>query len=240
MEQQMMKNRRSHTVYAALLLAAVIVLGPHAAHAGDIIPTQVRPRVEAMFKAAGCAYPPESLTMIALKQEMTLEVWSEDFGGEPRLVATYPILAASGTAGPKLRQGDCQVPEGVYFVEYLNPYSRFHLSIKLDYPNEFDREKAESDGRVRLGDNIFIHGSDISKGCIAVGDTAIEKLFMMVYDMGDTPVKVIIAPYDFRKNKAVVRVSSTAPSWLPELYEGLTREMGRYRKSPAARHAMAR
>jgi len=193
-----------------------------------------------MFKAAGCAYPPDSLTLIALKEEMALEVWSQDKAGDKRLVAAYPILAASGTAGPKLRQGDCQVPEGVYYVEYLNPYSRFHLSIKLDYPNGFDREKAECDGRDRLGGNIFIHGKDISKGCIAVGDAAVEELFMMVYDVGDLPVKVIIAPYDLRTKKPVLRVSSTAPSWLPELYEGLAREMDHYRKTSAARHAMAR
>ena len=33
----------------------------------------------------------------------------------------------SGTLGPKLREGDRQVPEGLYGIESLNPNSLFHL-----------------------------------------------------------------------------------------------------------------
>ena len=69
----------------------------------------------------------------------------------------YPILAASGVLGPKLREGDKQVPEGIYGAEALNPNSKFHLSIRLNYPNTFDRRMAQSDGRTQLGGDIMIH-----------------------------------------------------------------------------------
>jgi len=71
-------------------------------------------------------------------------------------VADYRITAASGTAGPKLREGDRQVPEGIYRIVGLNPNSRYHLSMKLDYPNAFDRHQAARDGRARPGSDIFI------------------------------------------------------------------------------------
>jgi hypothetical protein len=59
---------------------------------------------------------------------------------------TYPILAGSGTLGPKLVEGDGQVPEGLYRVESLNPNSSFHLALRVNYPNEFDRAKGKLDG----------------------------------------------------------------------------------------------
>ena len=59
--------------------------------------------------------------------------------------APSPVLGASGGLGPKLREGDRQVPEGVYSIVYLNPNSVAHLSLALGYPNAFDR--AHADGR---------------------------------------------------------------------------------------------
>lgn len=215
----------------ALSLAVVIVLvcADTAPAQMEDIPPSVRPKLERQFARVDCAYPARSLTFVVLKEEMELEVWCEDDAGVETLVAVYPVLAASGIAGPKLAQGDCQVPEGIYSVVRLNPYSRFHLSMKIDYPNRFDREKGICDGRSCLGDDIFIHGKDVSKGCIAVGDDAIEELFQMVYDMDGGPVKVVIAPYDFRTvDEVKVRSSSTVTAWLPELYEKIDREMSRF------------
>ena len=57
---------------------------------------------------------------------------------------------------PMLR--DRQIPEGIYGIEYLNPNSRFHLSLKRSYPNEFDRKRATEDGWSNLGGDILIHG----------------------------------------------------------------------------------
>lgn len=192
------------------------------------IPSTVRPKLVRQFSRSGCEYPALKLTLVALKAERSLEVWSDDAYGNPRLVAQYPILAASGTSGPKLAQGDCQVPEGIYKVTWLNPNSRFHLSMKINYPNSFDRKKGVCDGRDCLGDNIFIHGKDVSIGCIAIGDEAIEELFQMVYDMGGAPVKVVIAPFDFRVTSTGGRPEPAGPSWISELYGMIDREIERY------------
>ncbi|HET9317664.1 MAG TPA: L,D-transpeptidase family protein [Vicinamibacteria bacterium] len=182
-----------------------------------------RERMRPRFDAAHLDYPPRSITLLALKQERRVEVWAQG-GASPHLVHTYPILAASGVAGPKLRRGDLQVPEGAYGVLWLNPNSSYHLSMKVDYPNAFDRRRARAEGRTDLGGDIFIHGRDVSIGCIAVGDPAIEELFVLASDVGLPRVKVLIAPRDLRQH-AGRDAAPTGSPWLEELYAALRREM---------------
>jgi murein L,D-transpeptidase YafK len=178
------------------------------------------------FKAAGVAYPPKQLWLVALKEEERVELWAAD-GGPRRHVKDYKVQAASGEAGPKLRQGDLQVPEGTYRILWLNPASSYHLSMKVDYPNAFDREKAARDQRTNLGGDIFIHGRDVSIGCIALGDPAIEELFVLVHAVGVGNVRAVIAPYDFRRKPAPEH--PRGPSWLPELYAALSKELALFR-----------
>lgn len=177
--------------------------------------TVARERMAPGFSEAGVAYPPQKVTLAALKDQRVLEVWAER-DGKRALVKRYPVLAASGKPGPKLREGDLQVPEGVYRADGLNPNSAFHLSIKVDYPNEFDSEHARKEGRTRPGGDIFIHGSAASAGCLAMGDVAIEELFVLVADVGTDNVRILIAPSDPRTGP--LPDIEDAPSWLPTLY----------------------
>jgi len=180
-------------------------------------------RLRPSFVQAGLPYPPARVTLLVFKQEKVLEFWAEG-NGRRAFVRSYPILAASGRAGPKLREGDRQVPEGIYQIIALNPNSSYHLSMQVDYPNRFDREKAAGEGRTNLGGEIFIHGKAVSIGCIAVGDEAIEELFCLVARVGAPHVKVIIAPSDLRRGPAVADLA-TQPRWVPELYARLAAEL---------------
>jgi hypothetical protein len=175
-----------------------------------------RKRLAPHFERAGVAYPPKHLAFLVFKQERRLSVWARGADQQWRFVRHYPVLAASGHAGPKLREGDYQVPEGVYRIEHLNPNSSYHLSMKVSYPNPFDRAKAKLDGRTRLGGDIFIHGNRVSIGCVAVGDPAIEEMFTLVAETGHPTVQVLIAPNDLRVAGAVVHERS--PLWVGELY----------------------
>ncbi len=156
-----------------------------------------RLRLVSLARYAGLDYPPRELALLGFKRERRLEIWGRDEGPWSRIDA-LPILAASGGPGPKLRQGDRQVPEGLYRVIGLNPNSRYHLSIGLDYPNAFDLVEAARDGRDDPGSEIFIHGGARSIGCLAIGDYAIEALFVLVADVGIEQVQVILAPRDPR------------------------------------------
>jgi hypothetical protein len=190
---------------------------------GDV----VRERLEPQFRAVGVPYPPRQVTLVGLKQERILEVHAAGADGAFRLVCLYPILAASGRSGPKLREGDRQVPEGVYRVPELNPNSRFHLSLRLDYPNEFDCARAAEDRRSEPGTDIMIHGDAVSIGCLAVGDPAAEDLFVLAALTGIANVKVILAPLDFRENTSA-GVPPGAPAWTTGLYENIKRELAQF------------
>jgi murein L,D-transpeptidase YafK len=139
-------------------------------------------------------------------------------------VRSWPVLAASGTSGPKLREGDLQVPEGIYRINQLNPNSAYHLSLGLNYPNAADRARAALDGRSDLGSDIFIHGKDVSAGCLAIGDDAIEELFWLAAAVGMDRFTVLIVPTDLRQASPKVQ----GPRWLPELYRNLEAELSRF------------
>lgn len=193
---------------------------------------EARGRIYASFIQAGLPYPPQRISLVTLKSERRVELWANycvDMSSctDPwRYVRHYPITAASGHIGPKLKRGDKQVPEGIYRLGYLNPNSRFHLSFKINYPNAWDRAKGKEDKRPDLGDNIFFHGNAKSIGCVAVGDVAIEELFMLVQEVEPHNVKVVIAPYDFRKHK--VRTFPWQPKWLPGLYKTIDKALADY------------
>ena len=193
----------------------------------DVLETygpDARHRLSRRFEQAGVAYPPRRLTLLAVKIESVLEVWAETNDG-PRYVREYPIHALSGLSGPKLREGDHQVPEGHYRIVGLNPNSAFHLSMKLNYPKAFDLEHAAAEGRTRPGSNIFIHGRDVSVGCLAMGDPAIEELFTLTADVGKDQVRLVIAPTDPRKRPLE---TSQHVSWVSELYGTLNETFSRY------------
>jgi hypothetical protein len=177
-----------------------------------------RPALVAACAKAGLPYPPRELTLVAYKEERLLEVWGRGDGALARIV-NHSILAASGKAGPKLRQGDLQVPEGIYRLTALNPASSYHLSIRVDYPNAFDRARAAEERRTDLGGDIFVHGRAVSIGCIAIGDPAIEEVFLLVADVGLSRSRILIAP-----NRAV-GPAPASPAWIGRLYADLSREL---------------
>lgn len=177
----------------------------------------VQPRLRSKFEKVGLSYPPSQVTLVGLKEERSLQVYARNNSTQPWVrVDDLPILGASGGAGPKLKEGDRQVPEGIYQIESLNPNSRFHLSLRINYPNAFDRAMARRDDRRRLGGDIMIHGGALSAGCLAMGDPASEDLFILVADVGIENTTVILAPFDFRTREQDVAEGS--PPWTASLY----------------------
>ena len=188
----------------------------------------VNQRLTPLFKAQSIPYPPTKFTLIALKEEKKLELHVPGTNGQYRLIKTYPILAASGTAGPKLKEGDLQVPEGFYEIESLNPNSRYHLSLRVNYPNAEDKKHAKEEERTNLGGDIMIHGKALSIGCIAIGDPASEELFILAAKTGIKNIQLLISPIDFRV-RPLKDVQQKKPTWIKPLYERLKAEMENYK-----------
>jgi len=176
-------------------------------------------RLTSIFAAHDIEYPPRSATFIVLKNEARLELWA-DTGAAWKFVRSYLVKSSSGGLGPKLRRGDHQVPEGIYSIAALNPDSRFHLSLRVDYPSPFDLARASEDGRRDLGGDIMIHGGAKSDGCVPIGDPAIEELFALTARIGTSNVHVILSPFDFRRAEVASAAarSPLRPSWLRGLY----------------------
>jgi murein L,D-transpeptidase YafK len=150
------------------------------------------------FCDAGLAWPPREIFLRAFKVERELELWARNDRREAfRRVATFPICSISGRCGPKRRQGDMQIPEGCYHIQVFNPWSRFHLSLGLNYPNTADRRR---EGPGDLGGDIFIHGSCVTIGCLPLTDPVIEEVYLAAVaaaDAGQQAIPVHIFPLRF-------------------------------------------
>lgn len=183
-----------------------------------------RSRWAPWFAALGVDYPPARVTLVGLKAARTLEVWVAAADGPWKFLRVYPILGMSGGLGPKLREGDQQVPEGINRVESLNPNSLYHLSLRVNYPNDEDRAQGRVDGRNQLGSDIMIHGNTCSIGCLAMGDEAAEDLFVLAAETGIENMSVLLAPLDFRV-KEWPKDGPPIPAWVAARYRSIRKEL---------------
>jgi len=183
-------------------------------------------RLEPVLRQNGLKFPLEKLYLIAFKHEKRLELYTEN-DNRKILLATYGFTAYSGKRGPKLREGDGQIPEGIYGVEYLNPNSKFHVSFKINYPNERDRARAQRAGIENPGTDIFIHGGAQTTGCIPVGDAHAEELFTLVALTAKENVQIIIFPNDARGTQNFLPCE-ICPDDISELYTELKNELDRF------------
>lgn len=139
-----------------------------------------QPAIDSLFNEAGISYPPRRILVVAFKREQSLQLWAKPDRQESfQLIRAYPFTAFSGALGPKRRQGDLQVPEGFYEITHFYPESPFHLALLVSYPNASDRILGYQPS---LGGDICIHGNAVTIGCIPIGDTAIEELYIMCVD----------------------------------------------------------
>jgi hypothetical protein len=186
----------------------------------------VRTRLAPLFTNARVTYPPRRVTLVGIKDERMLQVWVSGDDGDWIHLCDYPILGMSGTLGPKLKEGDRQVPEGIYRVESLNPNSLYHLALRVNYPNSQDILRGQQDGRSTLGSDIMIHGKTCSIGCLAMGDQAAEDLFILTAETGIENVSIILSPVDFR-TRGLPDPIPILPPWTGELYDAIKQELAK-------------
>lgn len=153
------------------------------------------------------------------KESSQLEVWIENQHRKFTLFKTYDICTFSGDLGPKLKQGDWQSPEGFYFVKpnQLNPWSRFHLSFNLGYPNSYDRAHG------RTGSALMVHGNCVSIGCYAMTDKYIDEIYALVnaaLENGQPYFRVHSFPFKLTTNRLEKEKNSRWYSFWQNLKEG--------------------
>lgn len=183
-----------------LVLAACAAIMLPMAHGGNVsrraveARERVTPALNALLSLCG-ARVGSPVFLRAVKEDSVMELWVKpDRERRYVLAKRYPIAAWSGKLGPKEKEGDLQTPEGFYEVtsSSLNPYSNYHLSFNIGYPNAYDRSLN------RTGGLIMVHGRDVSIGCLAMTDPGIEEIYTMVeraLSGGQKSVPVHIYPF---------------------------------------------
>ena len=152
------------------------------------------------------------------KEENELELWIKK-DGIFSLFKTYEICYYSGELGPKTQQGDNQSPEGFYYVNSgrMNPWSNFHLSMNLGYPNRYDRSKGYT------GDYLMVHGDCVSIGCYAMTNEGIEEIYTLAskaLNSGQAFFRVHIFPFRMTRQKLEQYTESVWHSFWENLKTG--------------------
>lgn len=131
----------------------------------------------------------------AFKKEKRLEVWVKPKDQTKFvLLHSYEFCSTSGVVGPKRKEGDLQIPEGVYYINHFNPVSDFHLSLGINYPNESDKILSD---KKKPGSAIYIHGNCVTVGCIPITDDKIKELYILAVEArnsGQQKIPVHIFP----------------------------------------------
>jgi murein L,D-transpeptidase YafK len=180
---------------------------------------RVRPSLERDLTAAGLSFG-DPVFIRAFKEERQMELFVRNRKTQKyQLFRTYPIAAASGDLGPKLAEGDGQVPEGFYYVppSAMNPNSQFHLAFNIGFPNSYDRALA------RTGSVIMVHGNAVSIGCLAMTDAKIEEIYTLcdaAHDRGQAFFRIHLFPFRMTANKMQLIAENPNKMFWANLKEG--------------------
>jgi murein L,D-transpeptidase YafK len=116
-------------------------------------------------------------------------------------VRVYFVALGKHPVGDKVARGDDRTPEGLFRIQAHNPDSKYHLALRISYPDASHLARAKAQ-RVEAGGDIMIHGlppqfesvgaahrdSDWTNGCIAVTNDEIEEIWRAVPD--GTPIQI--------------------------------------------------
>ncbi|MBL7788520.1 MAG: hypothetical protein JNL75_01650 [Chitinophagales bacterium] len=133
--------------------------------------------IETWFIDKNIKFPSNRIFWRAFKWNKVLELWAfSGDSGKYIMIKSLPICETIGDLGPKRKQGDLQIPEGFYTIENFNPQSKYHLSLKVSYPNKSDSILG---AQGELGGDIYIHGGCETIGCLPMTDDLIESIYLI-------------------------------------------------------------
>jgi murein L,D-transpeptidase YafK len=173
----------------SLLLACAIQSAPadtfRVVLAGATTPAPATARVETRAKKMLIA---DSMVLEKSSRQLTLYYHGQT-------VRQYAVALGKNPVGDKVHRGDGRTPEGLFYIEGRNPQSKYHMALRISYPDAAHRRSAAKRGETAGGD-IMIHGlpdafasvgalhrqQDWTLGCIAVTNEEIEEIWRAVPD----------------------------------------------------------
>lgn len=174
--------------------------------------------IESILESKGINLDQLEVLLLGTKFEKKLNLYAKNKDDQEFiLLKKYDFCKSSGHLGPKRKEWDGQIPEGIYYINHFNPKSSYHLSLGINYPNKSDKILSAAKS---LGDNIYIHGDCVTIGCIPLSDYWIEELYLFCLEArnnGQVQIPVHIYPFEFDKMNDI----DLDPFWmnLKELYD---------------------
>lgn len=188
--------------------------------------------LEKLFAQKGHDFTDFSMILAGYKTEKELCVYIKSKKQDKyTLLKTYDFCVLSGAIGPKRKEGDAQVPEGLYSISAFNPASNYHLSLRVNYPNASDRILS---GKQKPGGDIYIHGDCVSIGCIPITNDLIEELYIMCVEVKNRnrDIPVYIFPCKMTAtNMAVLQFEDVSKS-TRNLWDDLKKAYARFSAKP--------
>lgn len=178
------------SLLAGALSAALLGSAP-----SDSLNKSVRTDAGRAPRAAAVNLRADSIVVEKKRRRLTLFL-------DGRPVKHYGIALGRNPDGAKVQIGDNRTPEGIYFIEGRLPQSRYYRALRISYPDQMDRLRAQSLGLTAGGD-IMIHGlptgrenlgaahrrTDWTEGCIAVTNQEIDEIWAAVPDGAPIHIK---------------------------------------------------
>lgn len=180
---------------------------------------RVRPGLETDLTAKGLVFG-SPIFIRAFKEEKELDLFVLNATtGKYDLFRTYRIAGTSGGPGPKLAEGDGQVPEGFYYVsrKSMHPASRYHLAFNIGYPNAYDLHHK------RTGSHIMVHGNEVSIGCLAMTDEKIEEIYTLAdaaLEKGQEFFRIHLFPFRMTDERMTAAAGNPNEAFWKNLKEG--------------------
>jgi len=195
-------------IAAGLLSACNDSSGLRSARAYQPIPAEMLALMQEKHTTKGAP-----ILIRTFKKEAELEIWKMTADGSYTHLKTYPMCRWSGQLGPKMREGDRQVPEGFYTITpgQMNPNSNYYLSFNVGYPNAYDKAHGYTGGM------IMVHGDCSSAGCYSMTDEQIAEIYAIAreaFSGGQQAIQMQSMPFRMTpENLAKHRLDPNMPFW---------------------------
>jgi hypothetical protein len=160
-----------------------------------------------------------STTLIIFKKERITELWVTDEASNSHKILTDSISLINTQSGTRLYDNESIIPEGIYEIATVD--SDKNLSFTIDFPNDFDQQKQQTDNRPELLSTI---GFNSINNDIFLSKNIITEFLFLAKTVKAEHTKIIILPNDLRVNKSIP-YCSTCPQWIEELYGTLRIEI---------------
>jgi murein L,D-transpeptidase YafK len=175
----------------SVLLACAVAVARDTAPATPTVVLAGSPAAIAPASASPAKAPSKSMLADSMVLEKSSRLLTLYYHGQR--VQSYQVALGKNPVGDKQWRGDGRTPEGLYYIEGRNPQSKYHLALRISYPDASHRLNAARRG-VSAGGDIMIHGlpqafatvgalhrqQDWTEGCVAVTNEEIEEIWRAV------------------------------------------------------------